>query len=253
MWRTWYSRSNSPSSIHHGWSRSAGTRTTRWRKARARWSRASRCSMICVEGHLAARRRRRVVDADRRDVRRRVWPLAVDERGVLPTELLHRVPPGRDDRTGAVCQHAAGLCHRHSRARCRRATRGPAAHLAALQVMEAAWLAGRGGRVLGHPPAAAADGRRRSAPGAAAARVRRRATSRPAPLRWALRGAGLLGPLVAPRPQHRPDVADRHRHASPHRGAARAARAHGDAHRPEPRRDLRPPPRPRDAGRSFAR
>ena len=46
------------------------------------------------ERHLAARRGRRVVDADRRDVRRRVRPLAVDERGVLATELLHPVTPG---------------------------------------------------------------------------------------------------------------------------------------------------------------
>ena len=43
------------------------------------------------ERDLAARRGRRVVDADRRDVRRRVWLLAVDERRVLATQLLHSV------------------------------------------------------------------------------------------------------------------------------------------------------------------
>ena len=41
MWRTWYSRSNPPSRIHHGRSRPNGTSTIRSRKLSATWRRAS--------------------------------------------------------------------------------------------------------------------------------------------------------------------------------------------------------------------
>ena len=58
---------------------------------------------------------------------------------------------------------------------------------------------------------------------------------------------GLLGARLATRTQHRADRADRRRDASPHRRAPRRARTTGDAHRPEPRRNLRSPPRPRAA------
>ncbi len=56
-----------------------------------------------LERHRSTGRGGGVVDADRCDVRRRVRPLAVDERRILSTELLHVRPPdlaprGKSDR-----------------------------------------------------------------------------------------------------------------------------------------------------------
>ena len=48
-----------------------------------------------LKRHLPARRGGRVVDHDRRDVRRRVRSLAVDERCVLTAQLLHAAPLDR--------------------------------------------------------------------------------------------------------------------------------------------------------------